>query len=351
MPAHETHTLPSGHPVRLGRIRPKARPPALRLAAYLDPANAPAPPPATLDYVTKALPAVRTMLGNDQYGDCVIAGQMHSVGVRTAAATGTPAVGTTQEAVSQYRAICGPGDQGCVITDVLDYAHAHGITVGGKTYRIDGYVSVDWTNKLEVQYALWLFGTLKLGLNLPRAWLDSEDVWDVPSGAGAGIVGGHDVEAAGYDGRGVTVLTWGGTRLLTWPAFLSTKWLEECYAALAPEWYSKGNVSPSGLDVASLQQDLQKIGGGGLPPIVPGPAPDPTPPPTPPPPAPPPTPPPTPPPVALTLLVVNVTAKVVAASKDVDVRQTHAGVFSFDPAGKTLDVPHGYSVIEYPGGP
>jgi hypothetical protein len=265
----QTFKLSDGTSVKLGRVRPRSRPLALRFSDYIDLEGA-TQPPATIDYTQKALQAVSQMYGNDAYGDCVIASLFHAFGIWSGNESNSPVVGTTTEAVNAYHTICGPGDNGCVITDVYDYAQQHGVTIGGKLYKIDGYVAIDWTNKTEVQYAIWLFGIVKLGVNLPQAWMDSSDVWDVPSGRGATIIGGHDIPIAGYNDQGVKILTWAGTRLITWKAFLSTTWVEEAYISLEPEWYKNANLAPCGVNVSGLQQDMAKIAAGLVPPVLPG---------------------------------------------------------------------------------
>ncbi len=80
-------------------------------------------------------------------------------------------------------------------------------------------------------------------------------------------MGGHDIPAVGYSPKGVTISTWGGTRLVTWPAMLSTRWFEECYAILSPDWYGSDKLAPHGVDAATLKADLAKLGGGTVPPI------------------------------------------------------------------------------------
>jgi hypothetical protein len=291
MPTAAVYLPEQNRTVKLGRIRPKAPPPALRLALYLTPGAT--PPPPSVDYSAKAAASLRRMYLNDTVGDCVIAGKMHQLGVWSGndAAPGGVVQATDQEVLSQYHTICGPGDNGCVITDVLDWFKARGLQAGGTKYTIDGYVAVDWTNKLEVQVALYLFGSLTIGINLPGTWTQGGDgsTWDATNSA---IVGGHDVCCVGYNDRGVQIATWGGLRTITWAAFTSRRWIEECYAQLAPLWYGSDKLSPCGVDAAALAADLAKLGGGIIPPV-----PDPAPPipPVPPAPTPPPTPVPTPP--------------------------------------------------------
>ena len=269
--------------VRLGRIRPAARPPALRFAAFFDPARA-TPPPVSVNRRDKAAAALSRVYKNAELGCCVISGKGHLFGLLAGAESGIDLEMTDDEVVQQYEAICGPDDQGCVITQVLDVCRASGFRMGGKLHKIDGYVSADWRSKLETQTVQYLFGAGTVGINLPQAWTEN-DVWDV---TGTAIVGGHDVTPIDYDEKGVYVSSWGRIYLITWPAWTSTRWLEEYYAVLAPEWYAQANLAPSGLDVGGLKQALTQLGGGTIPPIPgplpPGPNPPPQPPPMPPPP-------------------------------------------------------------------
>ncbi len=266
---HLVSGIPSAQ-VKLGRIRPKSRPLGLGLSNYLSMESLLAsPPPPSVDYTAKAMASLSRMYLNDQYGDCVIAGKYHSVGVWSGNDAGAPAVGDDSEVLSAYHTICGPGDDGCIITNVLDYMRANGLSLSGVSHKIDGYVNCDWTNKLLVQAAIYLFGTVTIGLNLPQAW-ESAGVWDVTN---TQIVGGHDVTCVGYNSQGVQISSWGRIYTITWAAFTSTKWLEECYVLLAPDWYGSDKLAPSGVDVATLQADLQKISGGTVPPIDPPPPP------------------------------------------------------------------------------
>jgi hypothetical protein len=263
------HHLQMGLPrtVRLGRIRRKAHPCVLKLDKYFTPTT---PPPQT-NYRAKAAYSIGRMYLNDQYGDCVIAGKAHALGVWSANDTdsGGLILATDQEVLDQYHGICGPGDNGCVITDVLDVMRSKGFVAGGKTYKIDGYVSCDWTNKLLVQTAQYIFGASSIGINLPEAWTQNS-VWDVTS---TRIVGGHDVTPIDWDDNGVYVASWGRIYQITWAAFTSKKWIDEYYVILSPTWYNNDKMAPSGINAAALKADLAKLGSGIIPPIDPGPVP------------------------------------------------------------------------------
>jgi len=253
-----SHAVKGGK--RFGRVRPKARPLCLALENYLGAAAS--APPAKSDWRAKAASALGRMYLNDRYGCCVISSKAHGIGVWTGNDTPKALEATDAEILKMYNRLkAGPGDSGCVISDVLNYMRANGLLLGGTSHKIDGYVSVNNTRPDVVMWGIHLFGGLCLGLNLPDDWT-SNQVWDVTSSP---IVGGHDVLAVAYDATGVYVSSWGDIYRITWPAFSSIKWVEEAYAVLAYDWYNADGISPSGFDVSALKSDLGKLGGGILP--------------------------------------------------------------------------------------
>lgn len=272
VPAARLLTLPAA--VKLGRVAPKAEKPVLRLSAYRRPLAAPAPA-SSGNRRAKAAASLGRMYRNDVQGCCVISSAYHRLGFWSAV-DGSPEIQVADSTIDQMyaRLKAGPGDSGCIITDVLDYFRSAGMPVGnGRAEKIDGYVSVDNTDAEEVKVALLLFGTINLGIDLPQEWTQAA-VWDVTNSPS---VGGHDVSAVDYDEKGVYVSSWGRVYLITWRAFTSRRWLGERYAMLAPSWYGDDRMSPLGVDAGQLAADLQKLGGGELPPL-----PDPNPPPQPP---------------------------------------------------------------------
>lgn len=253
--------------VKLGRIRPKAIPSVLRFANYFSEITAATPPPDSINRRDKAAAALARMYMNDRIGCCVISGKAHALAVWAANDANANLQASDQEIYSQYQSICGPGDNGCVITNVLDVMRSKGFIAAGQAWKIDGYVLCDWRNKLEVQVAQYLFGAGTIGLNLPQAWTENA-VWDVTS---TQIVGGHDVTVIDYDASGVYISSWGRIYRMTWAAFTSTRWIEEYYALLAPLWYGSDGLAPCGVDVVTLKADLAKLGNGIIPDITPTP--------------------------------------------------------------------------------
>ncbi len=273
--------------VKLGRKPPTMGLHAPRFSAHFDQTAMTQAPPASTNRRTTAAAALARMYLNDTLGCCVIASKAHALGLWAGAESALDVEAADAEIRQQYTGICGPGDNGCVITDVLNVMKSTGFLAGGKHYPIDGYVAVDWTNQLEVQVVTVVYGASCIGINLPQAWTTAA-VWDVPTGAGAQIVGGHDVCPVDYAPEGVYVSSWGRIYLMTWAAFQSRTWVEEMYAMLAPLWYAQGNMSPYGINAATLKADMVALQGGTIP--DPGPGPGPKPPLPPPPPSPPPVP-------------------------------------------------------------
>lgn len=312
--------------VRLGRVRPKALPPVPRLARYLAAGAAPTPP-ATVDYAGQAQNAMRRMYLNDRYGCCVISGKAHLVGVFTGnddTQGDQAALEATDQEIQSIYFYFSPRDRGCVITEVLDYWRDRGITFGGRVTRIDGYVAVDHTNKLEVQVATYLFAGLTLGINLPEEWANAARPGFVWRPTRSGVVGGHDVCVVGYDEVGVQVCTWGVVGTIAWEAFTDRRWVEECYAHLSPDWYGADKVAGHGIDVARLKADLEQLGGGVLPDIDPVVPPAPVVPPTPVP----------PPPAAFPNYAGTVTLRL-------PVFGSISGTVTLSPAGVSAALPHG----------
>jgi hypothetical protein len=267
----------------------------MHLQNYLRAAVLPTPP-ASCDYSAAGAPALQNIYLNDQYGDCVIAGGYHVVGLETGNANGGhPFVATTQQIVADYSAIGGfdpnnpqATDNGCDEQTALNYWTQHGFADGTK---LIGWLAVDATNMQQVMTAMFLFENLFFGIELPDAWINpmpsaSGFVWDVGT---PDPDNGHCVMGVGYTPQGVKIDTWGMFGTLTWAAIAALCTQSgggELYVMLTPDQLAKGQAkAPNGINWTSLLTDFNTMGGN-----VPVPAPAPAPPapaPTPPHPAPP----------------------------------------------------------------
>ena len=109
-----------------------------------------------------------------------------------------------------------------------------------------------------------IFGNCYVGLMMPLS-AQTQSIWSVPPGGpvghGApGSWGGHAVPVVAYDPEGLTVVTWGALKRMTWGFWAA--YCDEAYAILSPDYLEqKGgkSVVPAGFDLQQLQEDLADL--------------------------------------------------------------------------------------------
>ena len=246
--------------LRLGKKPARHDPRTLHLAKYL---KALPPAPVSVDYTGGVSFPCGAMM-NDTLGDCTCAGTGHAVQVWTGMANPPEVTVSDEDVLSLYEGACGyvngnpDSDQGGDLLTVLNYWKAHGI--GGSGHNISAYAAVNTLNQIEVMQALFLFGCLYTGVMLPvSAQAQVGGVWDVDTTtAGApGSWGGHCVVVVKFDATGPWCITWGAMQQMTW-AFWS-RYFDEAFAVLTPDWIKPDALSASGLDLATLKSDLSLI--------------------------------------------------------------------------------------------
>src|ERR1700683_945229 len=255
--------------MRLGKLAPKKNLKTLRFSDYLkaDPSTLPVPPEKTWrEWKVPPLGAWNMYL-NDQIGDCTIAEVAHTLMLVTAH-TGTMVVPTDEEVLAMYEAISGydpsqtdasgnnPTDTGCAITDVLAYWQKNGLA----GHNILGWAQIDQTNINAVKQAIYIFGGVDLGVNLPNSAMDqtnANETWAVIADDG-GIAGGHSVPLFGYGADGTNCITWCERQELTCSWFL--KYCDEVYAVITNDWLVKSSgLAPNLLNLEALTADLQAL--------------------------------------------------------------------------------------------
>ena len=251
--------------LKLGRKPKRDDPRTLKLAKYLDDAVLLPTIPPTFNLMPQV--ASWPMFGNDSLGDCTCAAAGHLIQAWSASAGAekTP----TEQAVealywetgdppSQTGTAGGPTDDGRDEISLLNYWHQNGL--GGD--EIAAYAAVDPSNHDHLRAALYLFGGLYTGIELPQT-AQSQPEWDVvgdgrtgPSAPGSW--GGHAVPYLPvWDGAKLSLVTWGAVLEAT--LGFHDAYTDELYAVISNDFLASGKT-PQGFDLEALQADLSAIG-------------------------------------------------------------------------------------------
>lgn len=212
------------------------------------------------------------MLGNDDYGDCVLAGSDHETMLINNLAQGDK-VGyeavkfTAENALDDYGAITGfnpktgAGDNGTEPRDAFKYRQKTGlIDARGSRHKIAAYVSIPVTNIKDVLEAVFIFDAVGIGIEFPGSAMEqfnSGQPWDVVEGAQ--IEGGHYIPIVGRPAaEQYAIITWGKRQLMT-EAFYQ-KYTQEAWGFITEESLNvKTKENWGGFNWAALQADLQKV--------------------------------------------------------------------------------------------
>jgi len=251
----------NGRPgMMLGKLAPKVNKKTLMFSKYLR-GTPPPIPPVKLWREYKVDQSNWGMYGNDTIGDCTCAEVAHMLMLVTAH-TGSIVVPPTADVIAMYSAITGydpatgANDNGAAISDVLNYWQ----TTGLSGHKILGWVQMDQTNLTAVKQAIYLFGGVDLGVNLPNSAMDqtnANETWDVVADDG-GIDGGHSIPLFGYGSVGTNCVTWGQRQEMTWEWF--SKYCDECYAVITQDWINKASgLAVNMLNIEELNADLQEL--------------------------------------------------------------------------------------------
>lgn len=206
------------------------------------------------------------MWGNDDWGDCVIAGQANQLlRLERIEQRRTIPLGD-QDAIDRYKALTGsqaPGDandNGLVVLDALRNWHHSGWISGSHNYTIDAYGELEPNDPLQLRMGVYLLHGVHFGFSLPDAAkvMTRNGVWDYNGETGPewepGSWGGHLVFSKAYTKRGCKVLTWGEEVLVT-DNFIK-RYADEAWSVVdsLDAWKSKQTI-----DVPALTKKLREI--------------------------------------------------------------------------------------------
>lgn len=204
------------------------------------------------------------MLGNDRFGDCVMAGAAHETMMWSREGEAPDALFTEDNVLEDYGAVTGfspndpDSDQGTDMQEAASYRRRVGIIDHvGQRHKVAAYLAID-PGDLKAHYqAMWLFGAVGIGFAFPSsAWdqFDASKPWKVVKGSR--IEGGHYVPLL-FKRRTMECVTWGRTQGMTVDFF--HKYNDESVVYVSEEALTSRR-SPEGFDYDTLIKFL-----GGLP--------------------------------------------------------------------------------------
>ena len=202
------------------------------------------------------------MLGNDHLGDCVIAAMLHDILAKGAVAqSASLPTFQDQDAINLYSSITGYNpadpstDQGTVMLDAMNYVKKNGVF----QFPVEGFATLDVGNPDQLRAALYIFGGIQLGFQVPDYIMTvaSGGSWSMRPGNNTAIDGGHAIYLVGYGHTGFRLVSWGTTYTFN-DQFLAD-YADEAYCIVSSEWIKASGVSPTGLDLAGLLADLQTV--------------------------------------------------------------------------------------------
>jgi hypothetical protein len=163
------------------------------------------------------------MLGNDQYGDCGVAGLEHGFMAGAAVTAEQESFATAEQAVSYYLAYNKGQDVGVVLSAFLGYVRQHGYyghTVGAFTHFSPQDIAT-------LQSVVNLYDFSYTGIKVTQAMQQkfaAGGAWTLEDLLSP-VAGGHCIPVVGYDDHHLYAVTWGKVQRITYPAwfFMATE--------------------------------------------------------------------------------------------------------------------------------
>jgi hypothetical protein len=245
----------------LGKL--PARPNAIKfkLATYTDFSALP-PIPKDFGHEEYTPPIPWGMLGNNQYGDCVVAGGAHEH-MLWAKMGGKNLTFNTSDVLKDFQAITGQppsANTGADMQQAASYRlHTGLLGADGKRHKIAAYLEIAPGSVRELYAAMYLFGACGIGFKFPNTAFDqfrNRQSWHIVSNM---IFDGSGHYVPAFASRSnIVCVSWGRFQAMR-PSFYASL-CDEAVAYVSQEALVAGH-SPEGFDYAALLADLRALHG------------------------------------------------------------------------------------------
>jgi hypothetical protein len=228
---------------------PALRPVGLRDLTYYAAGPLPKPPA-----VVAAPSLAYGMDGNDQWGDCGVAGINHGLMAAAADTSQTETFPTADQVVQYYLAYTGGDDTGVVLSDFLVYVKANGFL----GHTVSAYAPVSVTDIPTLQFAVNAYDFAYTGIAVTEAMeqaFGQGEPWTL-NDLDSPVAGGHAIPIVGYDSSWLYCVTWGQVQKIAYSAWHYIA--SEAWAVLSGELVAKG-ADGHGINLAALQADLSRL--------------------------------------------------------------------------------------------
>lgn len=196
------------------------------------------------------------MDGNDEYGDCGVAGNNHGemcVDVDTKTSL-LPL--TSTQIVDYYMKYTGGQDNGVVLADFLAYVKK----TGWFGRKLSAYAPVSITDYKTLQFSISAYGYAYTGIQVTdqmmNASQDGNKPWTAAMFQNGTVEGGHCVPLVGYDSENLYCVTWGAIQPIQYSAWHLMS--SEAWACIWGEVPTTG-LDGHGVNLAALTQDLHRL--------------------------------------------------------------------------------------------
>lgn len=249
--------------LKLGKLPAQDDPRNLKLARY-----AVALPTPTKTFGFGGLYFDWGMLGNDEWGDCVLAGAAHETMVWNRLRGGVDVPMSDDATLQDYSDITGfdpndpSTDQGTYMLDALKYRVSDGVRdASGGRHKIAAYAQLTAGDFEQAIQASYIFGAIGIGFVVPETiWdqVDNGEYLDVVD-PNAQIIGGHYLPGIGSRNSAarISVITWGRRMQMTKRFYEA--YVDEAWVMLSEEQLRTDGLGIHGLGIAQLRDDLASI--------------------------------------------------------------------------------------------